>query len=82
MIKPLVGKDRQMYEAQGHFVRVVLDTGDYLEGKCVEFLSDLENEPEEASIVLKTPLKNGKYVPGALIEITKSEIENIEFIKG
>lgn len=78
----LSGKDRQMYEAQGHFVRVVLDTGDYLEGKCVEFLSDLENEPEEASMILKAPLKNGKDVPGALVDITKSEIENIEIIKG
>lgn len=77
----LTGKELKMYEAETHIVRVTCIDGDVLEGKCVEFISASANEPDEATITLRSPSKNGGKSPGELVEIAESEITEIEIIE-
>ena len=53
-------------------IRITLKEGDILEGKCVEFISAIENDPEIDSIDLKV----GKDI----YEIFKDEIKSIEIM--
>lgn len=53
-------------------IRVTLKEGDILEGKCVEYISAIENDPEIDSIDLKV----GKDI----YEIFKDEIKLIELL--
>ncbi len=74
----LKGMERQMYDARGHVVNIVTRSGDVFSGKCTEFTSHLDNEPEVASITLKNPNKNGKPFVGGLIEFEEPEIKEIK----
>lgn len=53
-------------------IRITLKEGDIIEGKCVEYINAIENDPEIDSIDLKV----GKDI----YEIFKDEIKSIEII--
>lgn len=53
-------------------IRITLKEGDIIEGKCVEYVSAIENDPEIDSIDLKI----GKDI----YEIFENEIKHIEIL--
>ncbi|MCB6989270.1 Uncharacterised protein [uncultured Clostridium sp.] len=75
----LVGKELEMYQVQGKKVQIYLNDGSELVGMCTEFSSAYDNDPEEASITLHRPLKDGKELPWET-EVMEHEIKEIKII--
>jgi len=73
----LVGKELEMYQVQGKKVQIYLNDGSELVGMCTEFSSAYDNDPEEASITLHRPLKDGKELPWET-EVMEHEIKEIK----
>ncbi|WP_154520039.1 polymorphic toxin type 50 domain-containing protein [Velocimicrobium porci] len=72
-------KELLFYHAQGKKVRIICIDGTILEGKCTEYSTAYDNDPEEASITLKEPLKNGILLPW-VTEVMEHEIKKIEYL--
>ncbi|MEG0377445.1 MAG: hypothetical protein RSB21_08950 [Eubacterium sp.] len=72
-------KEKEMYDSTGKRIKVTLAHDDVFIGHCTEFTGAYDNEPEEASITLKDPEKNGKLFYG-MIELYLNEIEGIEIL--
>lgn len=68
-----------MYQVQGKNVQIYLNDGSELFGMCTEFSSAYDNDPEEASITLHRPLKDGKELPWET-EVMEHEIKEIKII--
>ena len=71
--------EKIMYDSVGKNVRVICKNGSLLEGRCEEFSEAYDNDPEEASITLNRPSKDGKTLPW-LTEVLKNEIEKISVL--
>ena len=67
-------REFDLYEVRRKNVKVTCIGGQVIKGYCSEFTKALDNEPEEASIILD----NGV---GGLTEIYQHEIKNIEEVK-
>lgn len=75
-------KEKMLYNAEGKRIQVVLTNGDILEGYCSEFSSAYDNDPEEASITLKNPVKKSSgEILYPLTEIMEHEIKKIEIMQ-
>lgn len=74
----LEGEELKMYEAVGKKVKIIMKDGSKLVGKCTEFSSAYDNDPDEASVTLDRPLKDGKKLPW-LVEVMSNEIEELEY---
>lgn len=75
-------KEKMLYNAEGKHIQVMLTNGDILEGYCSEFSSAYDNDPEEASITLKNPIrKSSGESLYPLTEVMEHEIKKIEIIK-
>lgn len=73
------GKELEMYKSCKKNIRVFLKDGDVLEGFCCEFSSAYDNDPEESSITLRSPIKaNTGETLYPLTEIMEHEIQKIE----
>lgn len=70
-------KEKELYDSVGKRIKVTLTHDDIFIGHCTEFTGAYDNEPEEASITLRDPEKNGKPFYG-LIELFLNEIESIK----
>ena len=75
----LVGKELEMYQVQGKKVQIYSNDGSELVGMCTESSSAYDNDPEEASITLHRPLKDGKELPWET-EVMEHEIKEIKII--
>lgn len=75
----LDSKEKQMYFTQGKRVKIVTIEGNVIIGKCIEFTPSYNNEPEESSIMMDSPTKDGKICPW-LMELLEHEIKSIELI--
>lgn len=69
----------KMCEAIGKKIRLTTKEGSIIVGKCEEFTSACDNTPEESSIFLDSPEKDGKICPWYM-EIYQHEIKSIELI--
>lgn len=72
-------KEKQMYFTQGKRVKVVTTEDNVIIGKCIEFTPSYNNEPEESSITMDSPTKDGIVCPW-LMELLEHEIKSIELI--
>lgn len=68
--------EKMMYDSVGKNVQVFCKDGSTLEGLCTEYCAAYDNDPEEASITLDRPMKDGKRLPW-LTEVLKGEIEKV-----
>lgn len=75
----LDAKEKKMYYLQGKDVKIVTIEGDVIIGRCSEFIPSYNNEPEESSILLNSPTKNGKLCLW-LMEVLKHEIKTIDIM--
>jgi hypothetical protein len=71
--------EKIMHDSVGKDIRIICKDGSLLEGRCEEFSEAYDNDPEEASITLNRPLKDGKPLPW-LTEVLKNEIEKISVL--
>jgi len=71
--------EKIMYDSVGKNVQVICKDGSLLEGRCEEFCEAYDNDPEEASITLNRPSKDGKTIPW-LTEVLKNEIKKISVL--
>lgn len=76
----LQGKEKEMYNAQKHQAKVILMGGDIFVGRCTEFVSALDNEPDPASLIMENPMKNGQPFAGQYVEFDLPEIQTIEVL--
>ena len=76
----LKGKEKEMCGAIDHNAKITLINGDVFIGLCTEYTSDLDNEPDPASLTMKNPLKNGQPFAGQYVEIELPEIQTIEVL--
>ncbi|MSS96153.1 hypothetical protein FYJ53_20590 [Eubacterium sp. BL-380-WT-2B] len=72
-------KEKELYDSVGKRIKATIAHDDVFIGHCTEFTDAYDNEPEEASITLRDPEKNGKSFPG-LIELFLNEIKSIEVL--
>lgn len=77
----LQGKELKMYKASNCNIRLTLNNGEVLQGFCSEFSSAYDNDPEEASITLKNPVREAKgEILYLFTEIMEHEIKEIEVL--
>lgn len=76
----LTGKDRLMYDAQGHRARITTHDGYVLVGLVVEYTSALNNEPEISSLTMENPVINGDGYVGRYVDLDEPEIKEIELL--
>lgn len=72
-------KEKELYNSVGKQIKVTIAHDDIFIGHCTEFTDAYDNDPEEASITLRDPKKNGKLILG-LIELFLNEIKTIEVL--
>lgn len=78
----LQGKEYEMYQSCNKNIRLTLDNGEVLQGFCCEFSSAYDNDPEEASITLKSPIREETGEALYLFtEIMEHEIREIEVVE-
>ena len=64
--------ENELKKYWGKTVRIQTKTGDIIVGFVGYFSSSLDNEPDEASLIIETP---------NLVEVYISQIKNIEIIR-
>lgn len=76
----LTGMEKRMYDAQNHNVKIISSEDDVFIGECTNFVSEYDNDPEEASIWVEKATKNGEPFIGTIVEFGVSDIKEITLL--